>query len=430
MEQLKLFKEEEKHKLFERLCAPSTLRCGFKAVSRNGGSPGIDGVTIADFKTNLEQEVQSLSAELKEWSYTPQPVKRVEIPKPDGKGIRLLGIPCIRDRVVQASLKLLLEPLIDPTFSESSYGFRPERNQKQAVEKAREIVRNGKEFVVDIDLSKFFDRVNHDRLINRLKTLYIFDIRILRLIGLTLRSGVDINGAVEPTAKGTTQGSPLSPLLSNVVLDELDKELEKRGLEFCRFADDCNIFVKTRKAAERVMVSITKFIERKLKLKINEEKSKVAKAHAVKFLGITIISGMITVSSVSMSRANDKLKELIPRGTNESMIETMERFNIWYKGWSGYYGMTEDLRQLRRIEAHARRRLRARIVYEHKTRRNLKRTLLKRGISRHMANAVIYKGIWATSKTSAMNKAYVNRYFIDELGQYIFKRKRVDKLAI
>ncbi len=347
----------------------------------------------------------------------------MEIPKPDGKGVRLLGVPCIRDRVVQASLKLLLEPLIDRTFSDNSYGFRPGRSQKQAIEKAREIVTNGKEFVVDIDLSKFFDRVNHDRLVERLKTHYISDNRILRLIGLTLRSGVMVNGTVEPTMKGTTQGSPLSPLLSNVVLDELDKELEKRGLEFCRFADDCNIFVRTRKSAERVMVSVTKFIERKLKLKINEDKSKVAKAHAVKFLGITIIAGMITISSVSMSRANEKLKELIPRGTNLPLVETMERFNTWYKGWSGYYGMTEDLRQLGKIEAHARRRFRARIVYEYKRPRYLKRALLKRGISKKSANAVINNmGIWATSKCYAMNKAFPNSYFIDELGQYIYSK--------
>lgn len=222
---------------FEKLCSMNYLRNGFKAVRKNGGAPGIDGVTIKEFDNRLEEELTQLKNELENWTYKPQPVRRVEIAKPGG-GIRLLGVPCVRDRVVQAALKLILEPILDPTFSDNSYGFRPNRNQRQAVEMAQQIVCSGKEYVVDIDLSKFFDRVHHDRLISRLSG-YISDKRILRIIGMTLRSGVMQDGMVTATTEGTVQGGPLSPLLSNLVLDELDKELERRGLEFCRFADDC-----------------------------------------------------------------------------------------------------------------------------------------------------------------------------------------------
>jgi group II intron reverse transcriptase/maturase len=232
MEQRELFEVNET--LFERLCSGGTLGEGYKAVKRNGGSSGIDGVTIEEFETRREEEIDQLRAELVSWTYTPKPVRRVEIPKPTG-GVRLLGVPCIRDRVVQASLKLLLEPMFDPEFSESSYGFRPGKNQRQAIKAAEGYAKEGKGYVVDIDLSKFFDRINHDRMMEQVKRK-VKDERILRLIGKTLRSGVLEGGEVSPTREGTTQGSPLSPLLSNIVLDELDKELEKRGLSFCRLS--------------------------------------------------------------------------------------------------------------------------------------------------------------------------------------------------
>ena len=236
-------KEED---LYEAVSSEYFLWKGFRAVKKNGGSVGIDRQSIQDFEANLKGELQKLRDELEDWTYHPQPVRRVEIPKPDGKGIRKLGIPCIRDRVVQAALKELIEPLLDPQFSDNSYGFRPGRDQRQAVRAAQKIVQEkGKEIVVDIDLSNFFDRIHHDRLIFRLSKR-ITDKRILRLIGKTLRSGIMEDGVIKPTEEGSVQGSPLSPLLSNVVLDELDKELESRGLDFCRYADDCNIFVKTR----------------------------------------------------------------------------------------------------------------------------------------------------------------------------------------
>jgi hypothetical protein len=228
----------DERRLFEDLCTTAWLEAGFRRVKKNKGSPGVDAVTIGEFESRLDEELRQLKAELDGWTYKPSPVRRVEIPKPGGRGIRLLGVPTVRDRVVHATLKLLLEPIFEPLFSEHSYGFRPERNQGQAVEAARKIVAGGKRYVVDLDLSKFFDRIHHDRLIARLGQT-IPDKRILRLVGLILRSGIMADGLVTPSTEGAVQGSPLSPLLSNIVLDELDKELERRGLEFCRFADDC-----------------------------------------------------------------------------------------------------------------------------------------------------------------------------------------------
>jgi group II intron reverse transcriptase/maturase len=415
MRQQNLFYDEDD--IFGRLCSLKALSEGFKAVKRNHGSPGVDGITIEEFESRLKPELNFLKKELESWSYTPQPVRRVEIPKP-GKdvGVRLLGVPCVRDRVVQATLKQLLEPILDPKFSDNSYGFRPGRNQRQAVEAAQEIVRSGKEHVVDIDLSKFFDRVHHDRLIARLG-LFIPDKRILRLIGMTLRGGVMENGVKTATMEGTVQGGPLSPLLSNVVLDELDKELEKRGLEFCRFADDCNIFVGSQKAADRVMGSISRYIEKKLKLVINQKKSKVALSKYVKFLGMTIIAGTLVISVQSINRAMAKVKEMTPRGTNLTLERTVDNLNIWYMGWSAYYSMTQYPSQLRKIEAHVRRRLRSRLVDQQKRKRNLLKKLVKRKVPRPLAVRTSYsnKGRWALSYTRALHMAYPNRWFIEEM---------------
>jgi group II intron reverse transcriptase/maturase len=248
MRQLDLFVDERS--LFEKLCDQANLFAGFAAVKRNGGSPGLDGVTIEEFESRLDEELAQLKKELESWCYKPNLVRRVETPKPGkGAGVRLLGVPCVRDRVVHATLKLLLEPILDPTFSEHSYGFRPDCSPQQAVEAAKRIVNSGKEYAIDIDLSKFFDRVNRDRLIYLLSG-HVTDKRILRLIGMILRNGVMAKGTVLLTREGTVQGSPLSPLLSNVVLDELDKELERRGLEFCKYADDC---APRRRREEAVM---------------------------------------------------------------------------------------------------------------------------------------------------------------------------------
>lgn len=410
----------EESRLFENLCSSFYLGIGFILVKRNRGKPGIDGVRIADFEANLDEELSQLQQELSNWTYQPSPVRRVEIPKPGGKGMRLLGIPTVRDRVVQATLKLLLEPIFDPHFSPNSYGFRPGRSQHQAVEAAQRIVNSGKPYVVDIDLSKFFDRIHHDRLIARMGEK-ITDKRILRLVGLMLRSGIMLNGVVIPSQEGAMQGGPLSPLLSNIVLDELDQELERRGLEFCRFADDCNIFVKSQKAAERVMEKVSQFIEKKLKLKVNQEKSQVALSDKVKFLGFTVVNGTIAIAHKALQTAMDKVKALTPRGTHKALEPALDKINQWYVGWSNYYSLTNYPSQLHKIEAHIRRRLRSRLVSQQKRKQHLYRNLVKRGVPRKQASKTVFSNNkrWVLSNARAVTRAYPNSWFINLKGQAI-----------
>jgi group II intron reverse transcriptase/maturase len=410
----------EEPRLFENLCSIFYLGVGFELVRRNHGAPGIDGVSIIDFEANLDEELSQLQQELSNWTYQPSPVRRVEIPKPDGKGVRLLGIPTVRDRVVQTTLKMLLEPVFDPHFSPNSYGFRPGRSQHQAVQAAQQIINSGKPYVVDIDLSKFFDRIHHDRLIARMGQL-ITDKRILRLVGIMLRSGVMINGVVNPSKEGAMQGGPLSPLLSNIVLDELDQELEKRGLEFCRFADDCNIFVKSQKAAERVMETISRFIEKTLKLKVNQDKSQVTLSDKVKFLGFTVVNGTIAIAHKALQTAMAKVKALTPRGTHKSLEPTLDRINQWYVGWSNYYSLTNYPSQLHKIEAHIRRRIRSRLVSQQKRKQHLYRKLVKRGVPRKQASKTVFSNNkrWVLSNARAVTRAYPNSWFINLKGQEI-----------
>jgi group II intron reverse transcriptase/maturase len=410
----------EEPRLFESLCSTLYLGVGFELVKRNRGTAGIDGVSIQDFEANLDEELSQLQQELSDWTYQPSPVRRVEIPKPDGKGVRLLGIPTVRDRVVQTTLKLLLEPIFEPHFSPHSYGFRPGRSQHQAAQAAQQIINSGKPYVVDIDLSKFFDRIHHDRLIARMGQK-IADKRILRLVGILLRSGVMVNGVVNPSQEGAMQGGPLSPLLSNIVLDELDQELEKRGLEFCRFADDCNIFVKSQKAAERVMEKVSQFIEKKLKLKVNQDKSQVARSDQVKFLGFTVVDGAIVIARKALQAAMRKVKELTPRGTHKTLETTLKEINQWYVGWSNYYNLTYYPSQLRKIEAHIRRRLRSRLVYQQKRKKPLYHALVKRGVPRKQAAEAVFSNHsrWAISAVRAVTRAYPNSWFINLKGQEI-----------
>lgn len=405
----------------EEICEIPNLTKAFKLVKKNKGAPGVDGISIEEYETNLLENIQQLRESVLNWKYKPTPVKRVEIPKPDGKGVRLLGIPIVKDRVLHMAIKMVLEPMIDSTFSESSFGFRPGRNQQQAVQKARDIVSAGNEYVVDIDLSKFFDRINHDKLIHRLK-IYVKDNRILRLIGMILRSGIMSDGVITTPSEGSVQGSPLSPLLSNIVLDELDKELERRGLQFCRYADDSNIFVRSQKAAERVMGSIKKFIENKLKLKVNEDKSKVAKSDKVKFLAMTIVNAAIAISKKALDKAMEKVKELTPRRTHIPLEQTMETINKWYQGWASYFKMTQYPAQLKKIEAHIRRRLRARIVAQQKRRRHLFHKLTKLGVDKRLASKTAYSNnkTWVLSHTRALEQAYPVKWFTERMDQKIF----------
>ena len=406
-------------RLFETLSSTQSLGIGFRQVKKNDGAPGIDGVSIEDFETHLEEELNQLQEELASWAYQPSPVRRVEIPKPDG-GVRLLGIPTVRDRVVQATLKQLLEPIFEPDFSPHSYGFRPGRSAHDAVKAAQEIVNSGKPYVVDIDLEKFFDRIHHDRLISRMGQK-ITDKRILRLVGILLRGGVMVNGVVSPSQQGAMQGGPLSPLLSNIVLDQLDQELEKRGLAFCRYADDCNIFVKSQKAAERVMDKVSQFIEKKLKLKVNRGKSQVALSDKVKFLGFTVVNGVVAIAYKALQRAMDKVKAFTLRGSHKRLDITLEETNQWYVGWSNYYSLTYYPSQLKRIEAHIRRRLRSRLVSQQKRRKALYRTLVKRGVPVKQASKMAFSNHkrWALSNERALTKAYPNSWFTNVKGQEI-----------
>ena len=417
----------EEPRLFDQLCSTLYLGVAFKQVKKNKGKPGIDGTTIEDFEARLDEELSQLQEELANWTYQPSPVRRVEIPKPGGKGIRLLGIPTVRDRVVQTTLKMLLEPIFDPYFSQHSYGFRPGRSQHQAVQAAQQIVNSGKSYVVDIDLSKFFDRIHHDRLIGRMGEK-VSDKRILRLVGNMLRSGVMINGIINPSKEGAMQGGSLSPLLSNIVLDELDQELENRGLEFCRFADDCNIFVKSQKAADRVMEKVSQFIEKKLKLKMNQEKSQVAKSDEVKFLGFTVVKGSIAIAHKALQTAMDKVKALTPRGTHKTLETTLDEINQWYVGWSNYYSLTYYPSQLKKIEAHIRRRLRSRIVDQQKRKQHLYRKLVKRGVPPKQASKGVFSNNkrWQLSNARAVTRAYPNSWFINLKGQEIRSDRKLD----
>jgi RNA-directed DNA polymerase len=410
MEQLKL--EIESRSLFEQIINPEELTRAYKAVKANKGAPGVDGITVEAFGENLQEEITRLIEEVTTWTYQPQPVRRVMIPKPGSTKERPLGIPCVRDRVVQYAMKAVLEPIYEKDFSDSSYGFRPKRKQQQALERAKALVQEGKEWVVDIDLENFFGTINHDRLMATLAKK-ISDKRVLKLIGMTLRSGAMVNGTLEPTKEGSVQGSPLSPLLSNIVLDELDKELEKRGLSFCRWADDCNIFVSSKRAAERVMTGISKFIEGRLKLKVNREKSKVALSKGVKFLGMSIVEGLLIVATKTMANAMTKVKALTPRQTHRPLATQIAEINRWYRGWTNYFRMTEDLRQLKTIEAHIRRRLRARIIADQKRRRHLASKFEKQGLSRSFARRTAYSSrrVWALSISNAAHRAWSNAWF-------------------
>lgn len=410
MKQLNL--SQQTGTIMEEVLSLEQLHEAYQAVRRNKGAPGVDDITVEEFGVNLKEELERLRQEVKEHRYVPHPVRKVEIPKPGTNKKRQLGIPCIRDRVLQYSLKMSLEPLFEKKFSENSFGFRPKRSQRQAVAQAKEYVKAGKEYVVDIDLAQCFDRLNHDKIIHLLKQ-EVKESQVLRLIGLTLRSGTLQGDEFTPSSAGATQGSPLSPLLSNIVLDELDKELEARGHSFCRYADDCNIFVTSEKAANRVLISVTNFIEKRMKLVVNKEKSKTGLSKFVKFLGMTIIAGTVAISEQSLARANERVRELTPRRTHIPLEHQIKRINSWYQGWVGYYQMTEYPSQLRRIEAHIRRRLRAQLIRNQKRQRHLYRKFISMGIQKKTANKAVYsnKGVWAQSITYAANNAWNNRWF-------------------
>jgi RNA-directed DNA polymerase len=402
-------------RLMESICERNNMREAIKRVIRNKGAPGVDGMTVREIERHFNRHRKEIEKALLMGVYMPKPVRRAEIQKPEG-GIRLLGIPTVLDRVIQQAVALVLVRIWDHTFSETSYGYRPERSQHDAMRKYRDYVRSGCKYLVDIDISKFFDRVNHDRLMARLATR-IEDKRVLKLIRRFLTSGVMIGGLIEPTQEGTPQGGPLSPLLSNIVLDELDKELEKRGLRFVRYADDCVIFVKSKRAANRVMESISRFIEKKLRLKVNMEKSDIELPWKSKYLGFCVTNAgkdsKIRIHWKSIKRFENRVREITSRRRGRSMPQVIWELNEYMSGWWNYFGITESFSRLKPLDHWIRRRLRA-VIWKHwKNRKTRVGELLKRGVSRSYAitTGCARKGPWRMSKVKWVQIALPDSYF-------------------
>lgn len=384
-------------------------------VIRNKGSHGIDGMKTDELREHVKRTWTTVKSKLLEGKYNPSPVRRVEIPKPDG-GIRLLGIPTVQDRMIQQAIAQVLSKIYEPTFSESSYGFRPSRGAKNAIKQSETYINQGYKWVVDMDLEKFFDKVNHDILMGKLERK-IKDRRLLKLIRKYLESGVLINGVKVSSEEGTPQGGPLSPLLANIMLDDVDKELEKRGHKFCRYADDCNIYVKSKRAGFRVMNSITRIIEGKLKLKVNRDKSAVDIVSKRKFLGFSFYfakgGAQIRIHEKSIKRFKEKIKFITNRNRGISMDFRILKLNDSIKGWINYFGIADAKRKLRELDQWIRRRLRACIWKQWKRVRTRLRNLIKLGIPKYKAYeyANTRKGYWRISNSPILHSTLNNKYF-------------------
>jgi len=400
--------------LMEEVCERENLKEALRRVQANAGAAGIDGMSVEELPRCLREHWPKLKQQLLTGTYRPQPVRRVEIPKAGG-GTRKLGIPTVVDRFVQQAVHQVLQERWDRTFSEHSYGFRPERSAHQAVAKAQEYIQAGHGWVVDLDLEKFFDRVNHDVLMARVAKR-VSDKRLLKLIRGFLNSGAMDDGVMEPTDEGTPQGGPLSPLLSNLLLDDLDRELERRGHRFVRYADDCNIYVKSERAGQRVMENVKKYLQRKLKLKVNESKSAVARPKDRKFLGFSFTLGTEAKRRIS-PQAIERFKERIRRLTKrtrgisiEQMIGGLRRYLI---GWRGYFGFCETPSVLADLESWTRRRLRSFLWKQWKRGRIRFRELRRRGIGIGLAarTAGSAHGSWRLSASPALSIALPNSFF-------------------
>lgn len=400
--------------LMEVACERRNCKQALARVKRNKGSAGIDGMTVEQLPAYLKQHWLTIRTQLLSGTYKPQPVKRVEIPKPDG-GMRKLGIPTVLDRFIQQAVMQVLQRSWDQTFSAHSYGFRPGRSAHQAVAKAQQYIAAGYDWVVDLDLEKFFDRVNHDKLMARLARR-ISDKRMLKLIRAFLRAGALEGGLVSPIDEGTPQGGPLSPLLSNIVLDELDRELEQRGHRFVRYADDCNIYVRSQRAGERVMKGISEFITKKLKLKVNEQKSAVSRPSKRKFLGFSFIwqrELKRRIAPKAVARFKQRVRELTRR-TRGVKVETMvAQLSRYLQGWRGYFGFCQTPSVLRSLDKWLRRRLRSVVWKQWKRGKVRFAELCKRGVSKDLAarTAGSAHGPWRLSESPALHIALPKAYF-------------------
>src|SRR5213079_773922 len=400
--------------LMEAVVAADNLRRALKRVRANRGSPGVDGMTVDELPDYLKQYGPEIGEQLRNGTYQPQPVRRVEIPKPDGSGVRKLGIPCVLDRFVQQAVLQVLQKRWDPTFSEHSYGFRPGRSARQAVHEAQHYIAEGYRWVVDLDLEKFFDRVNHDRLMAAVAER-VADKRMLKVIRAFLEAGVMEDGLVSPVDEGTPQGGPLSPLLSNLVLDELDRELERRGHRFVRYADDCNIYVGSEKAGRRVMASLTRFIEGRLKLQINAAKSAVARPWHRSFLGFTVKddSGFRRcIADQAVTRFKNRVRELTRRHRGVSLEKMIADLNPFVRGWAGYFGFSQ-WRELPSLDGWIRRRLRCVVWVQWRTRGRRYRELRRLNVPERSASAAIFspKGPWRLSSSEALHRAFTKARF-------------------
>ena len=410
------FKEDPTDQLMERIADSENLKKARLKVKANKGSPGIDGMTTQSLEEWMMNHEATLQRALLEGRYTPQPVKGVQIPK-SGGGVRQLGIPTVIDRMIQQAILQVLEPLFDPTFSEHSYGFRAKKSAHQALKRAAEYVEDGRNIVVDIDLEKFFDRVNHDILMGKLAKR-IKDGRLLRLIRRYLQAGMMNEGVCVAREEGTPQGGPLSPLLANFLLDDLDKELEKRGHRFCRYADDCNIYVRTMEAGNRVMESITGFLEKKLKLKVNREKSCVAQTMQRKFLGYRIYKkGLLTIAPQSVERLKEKIRNMTPRRIAKPLKEVAQGLGPLLRGWMGYFRLIEGRNKLVELDGWIRRRMRAIRLQQLKRPRTVAQFLQEQGVLPALSwiTATSGKGKWRLSKSQGVHRGMRDKW-LESLG--------------
>lgn len=401
-------------RLMEEVCGRENCKQALKRVKANKGSAGVDGMTVQQLPEYLQQHWPAIREQLLSGTYKPQPVKRVEIPKPDG-GVRKLGIPTVLDRFIQQAVMQVLQSRWDRTFSDHSYGFRPGRSAHQAVAKAQQYIAEGYRWCVDLDLEKFFDRVSHDKLMARIETR-VGDRRMLKVIRSFLKAGVMESGLVSPVDEGTPQGGPLSPLLSNIVLDEFDRELERRGLRFTRYADDSNIYVRSRRAGERVMASITRFITTKLKLKVNEQKSAVARPWERKFLGFSFTwdrEPRRRVAPKAILRFKERVRELTSRTKGVRVERMAEELAQYLRGWLGYFGQCQTPSVLRSLEEWTRHRLRS-VIWKQWKRGSVRYAeLRKRGVDKGLAacTAGSAHGPWRLANSPALARALPNAYF-------------------
>src|SRR5437763_1340398 len=401
--------------LMEEVCERENCKQALARVKANKGSTGVDGMTVLELPEFLKQHWPTIREQLLRGTYQPQPVRRVEIPKPDGGGMRKLGIPSVLDRFIQQAVMQVLQRKWDRTFSDHSYGFRPGRSAHQAVAAAQQYIAAGYRWVVDLDLEKFFDRVNHDKLMGQIAKR-VRDKRLLKLIRAFLNAGVMENGLVSPSVEGTPQGGPLSPLLSNLVLDELDRELERRGHRFVGYADDCNIYVRSERAGQRVMESITRFITQQLKLKVNEAKSAVARPQERKFLGFSFTVGpevKRAIAPKTLDRFKRKIREITRGAKGVSMETTMEELAPYMRGWRTYFGFCETPEVLIGLTRWVRLRLRAALWRQWKTPRRRRAALLELGVLTRLASNTAGSGLgpWYLAKAKALSVGLSNAHF-------------------